>query len=95
MISRLVILLGCATLGALAQKDASTKEQALRIAVADLEKIAKELPEACCSRSRTDRAAQALPRHTPDDGNKIQRALGIVPEKQSDDDSRSTAERRR
>ncbi|RMF32780.1 MAG: OmpH family outer membrane protein [Chlorobiota bacterium] len=46
MISRLVILLGCATLVALAQKDAPTKEQALRIAVADLEKIAKELPEA-------------------------------------------------
>lgn len=46
MITRLLILLCCAMSIAFAQKDVFAKEQPLRIAVADLEKIAKELPEA-------------------------------------------------
>jgi outer membrane protein len=46
MKSRLLILLTSVTMISLAQKDTAPKEPPLRIAIADLEKIAKELPEA-------------------------------------------------
>ncbi|MCX8051759.1 MAG: OmpH family outer membrane protein [Chlorobi bacterium] len=46
MLYRLLLISMIASAIVLAQKDAATKDASLRIAVADLEKIAKELPEA-------------------------------------------------